>query len=475
MMHASRFCHVLRLRAFRIVFQCAVMTLLLASSALAAPITYTGFTITSGQLGSWRFHNARVFLTFESDTNTVQITTVPDPRGNVTLVYNQIGIARLTIVGDDKTVNATFNQNQIFVSYDQSNGGVGFGSCLPKCSVPLPSTPNLQPAYPLGVSGGTTDAPAVVGLAFDPSPEELALTADLMSDTGLSGRGWACVDFENPDFACSAPTPLMTDKGSLYLFQPYQAEPLATGKVLNAGLFFADATVPDSGFPHSLLAPSTRISSGSITYNVFLVSDVSIGGQFFQNAKIHLSFRSNTAAVKHLPGSGPHAYVNDEGTARVVITKGSTTIKATFDPDQIYVFLDPSTASVGFGSESGGRAYPVTVSECSCNSIQLVGAVSDIINSHGADASLYTSQTEALADVADLTHEIVLADFASSCSPYSAFVPATGICSNLTAPAKLTTDKGDFYLYEPYVQDYSTSPFSNNWAFFWSIFDTGEE
>ena len=475
MMRASRLRKALRIPAFRCALRCAVMTLLAASSALAAPITYTGFTITDGQLGAWEFHNARVFLTFESDTSNVQVATVPNVNGNVSLVYNQIGIARITIVGDDKTVNATFNQNQIFVSYDQSNGGVGFGSCVPNCSVPLPSTLNLQPAYPLGVSGGTTDAPAVVGLAFDPSPEELALTADLISDTGLSGRGWVCVDFVNPNFACSAPTPLRTNKGPLYLFQPYQAEPLATGKVLNAGLFFADATDPDSGFPHSLFSPSTRTSSGRITYNVFLVSDVSIGGQFFPNAKIHLSFRSNASAVKLLSGTGPNAYVNDDGIARVVITKGSTTIKAKFDQDQIYVFFDPSTGSVGFGSKSGGRAYPVTLSECSCNSIQLVGAVSDIINSTEADAGLYTSQTEALADVTDLRHEIVLADFASSCSPYTAFVPATGICSNLTAPAKLTTDEGDFYLYEPYTQDYSTSPFSNNWAIFWSIFNSGEE
>ena len=128
------------------------------------------------------------------------------------------------------------------------------------------------------------------------------------------------------------------------------------------------------------------------------------------------------------------------------------------------MFFDPSTASVGFGSKSGGRAYPVTLSECSCNSVQLVGAVSDIINSSEADAGHYTAQTETLANVTDLTHEIVLADFASSCSPDTAFVPATGICSDLTAPAKLTTNKGDFYLYEPYTQHYSTSPFSNNWA-----------
>src|SRR5271169_5828988 len=215
--HISRFSKILRMAAFRCALPCAIMTVLLASTALAAPITYTGFTITDGQLGSWHFHNARVFLTFESDTSNVQVTTVPNVNGNVSLVYNQTGVARITIVSDDKIVNATFNSNQIFVSYDLSNGGVGFGSCVPNCSPSLPLTPNLQPAYPLGVAGGTVDGPVAVGLAFGPSLEELALSADLISDTGLSGRGWVCVTF--PDFTCPAPTvPLKTNKGDLYLF-----------------------------------------------------------------------------------------------------------------------------------------------------------------------------------------------------------------------------------------------------------------
>jgi hypothetical protein len=181
MVHVSR--KILRIAAFRCVFPCAVMTLLLASVTLAAPITYTGFTITDGKLGSWHFHNARVFLTFESDTSKVQNLTIPVPNTNrsVTIKYNKTGIARITIVGDHKTVKALFKNGQIFVSYDLSNGGVGFGSFAPDGS--------FQPAYPLGVAGGTVDGPAAVGLAFGPSPEELALSADLTSDTGLK-RPW---------------------------------------------------------------------------------------------------------------------------------------------------------------------------------------------------------------------------------------------------------------------------------------------
>ena len=54
-------------------FLVAALALVLGSScAVAAPITYTGFLITDGQLGKWSFHNARVILTFESDTTYVQ-------------------------------------------------------------------------------------------------------------------------------------------------------------------------------------------------------------------------------------------------------------------------------------------------------------------------------------------------------------------------------------------------------------------
>jgi hypothetical protein len=468
MLQVSGLRKILTIAAFRSAPRSVVMALLLASPALAGPITYSGFTITDGKLGSWQFHNARVFLTFESDTNNVQTLNVPIPNTTqtVTIAYNPTGVARITIVGEDRTVHATFKKGQIFASYDLSNGGVGFGSFAPDGS--------FQPAYPLGVAGGTVDGPAAVGLAFGPSPEELALSADLMSDTGLSGRGWVCVTF--PDATCPAPTvPLKTNKGDLFLFQPYQVEPQAPngGKVLNAGLFFADKQDPDSGFPPSLFAESGKASSKDITYNVFLVSDVSIGGRRFNNAKIHLSFSSDTSTVKPLSGTGPKAFVNEDGIARVVITKGSTTIKAKFDRHQIYVFFDPSTGSVGFGSHSGGRAYPVTVTQCACNSPQLVGAVSDIIDSNGADANKYTPKTATL--LTDLTNETVLADFASSCSPYSAFDVVNGFCSNLSAvPAKLTTNEGDFYLFEPYTQTQTSFPFSNNWALFWSNFSSDQ-
>jgi hypothetical protein len=72
----SRLCKILRSAIFRHAIPCALTTFLLASTALAAPVTYTGFTITDGQLGSWTFANARVYLTFQTDTQYVRQTQI---------------------------------------------------------------------------------------------------------------------------------------------------------------------------------------------------------------------------------------------------------------------------------------------------------------------------------------------------------------------------------------------------------------
>src|ERR1700686_260639 len=210
MLPVYRLPKILRMAAVRCALVCAVMTVVFASAAHAAPITYTGFKITDGQLGSWKFHSARVVLTFESDTSYVQTLTIEQT--NI-IAYNPTGIARITIIDGHKTVKAVFNPDQIFVSYDMTNGGVGFGSFAPDGS--------FQPAYPLGVSGGTAQGPAAVGFDLGAGAEELALSADLMHDTGVSGRGWVCVSF--PDPTCPAPAvPFVTNKGPLFLFQPYQ-------------------------------------------------------------------------------------------------------------------------------------------------------------------------------------------------------------------------------------------------------------
>jgi hypothetical protein len=203
---------------------------LAALIANASPITYTAFTIADGKLGEWEFHNARVYLTFESDTNNVQLLQI----SGADIVLNSTGTARITVAGDGRKVRATFMPNQIFVSLDQGGTGdthvlgrgVGFGS---KWSY------GIEPAYPLGIEDGTIDGgdPVAFGngtISFGDLP------IDLVQATQFSGRAWTCIGF--PDRTCPKPVnALKTDRGDLLLYQRYQA--LDNGDVLNGGLFWA--------------------------------------------------------------------------------------------------------------------------------------------------------------------------------------------------------------------------------------------
>ena len=97
------------------------------SYSFPAPVTYTGFTITDGQLGHWKFQrkfqNARVYLTFKGDTKDVQFVQVPvaptDPTlGSVDAYIQQTGVASVTIFSGGKSVHATFAPNQILITSD---------------------------------------------------------------------------------------------------------------------------------------------------------------------------------------------------------------------------------------------------------------------------------------------------------------------------------------------------------------------
>lgn len=201
--------------------------------AHAGPITYTGFTISDGELGGWKFHNARIYLTFDSDTNNVQTMQISD----ADIVINSTGTARITVVGSGRRVTATFAPGQIFVSLDQGftgdthvlGRGVGFGS---KWSY------GLEPAYPLGIEDGTIDGGDP--LLSDGAISFADLPTDLVQATQFSGRAWTCIGF--PDRTCLTPaSALKTDRGDLFLYQRYQVQ--GGGDVLNGGLFWAVPSV----------------------------------------------------------------------------------------------------------------------------------------------------------------------------------------------------------------------------------------
>src|SRR5579864_2362925 len=177
---------------------CAVIVLPLAQNGYAAPVRYTAFTITDGKLGAWEFHNARVYLTFESDTKYIESTTFDlDPNNQdcfsrdtqppcIDVNIIQTGKASVAIVSGGKVVLATFVPGQIFVSVDLGRTieephldarGIGFGSM---------TATSFEPTYPLGINEGPLhwDFSGHVSHGL-PSPQVTALSNDLQHDTGF--------------------------------------------------------------------------------------------------------------------------------------------------------------------------------------------------------------------------------------------------------------------------------------------------
>jgi len=451
----------------------AIAIFLAASFAFAGSITYTGFTITDGQLGAWTFHNARVILTFGSDPNYVQ--TLTQACVGTDAAFNSTGAARVTIIDHEKVVTARLAPNQLFVSFDQDFGGVGIGSFNPGPPF-VPATcsnaASLQPAYPLGLHHGTMDSAGFTGDSSY-SPNQQAFPDNLQGNVGFSGKGYVCDGI--PQELCVASTaPLLTDHGYLFLAEPYQAYRNANLVSLNGAFFFQQTSLSGFPLPRSVLAPSSSVANGSITYHIFLVSDVSLNGQLFQNASIHLSFQSNTSRVTPLALGGPNGYINTHGVARVDIKSGTSTVSAEFARGQIYVYFDPMTASAGFGSVSGGRGYPAALFPTAVHQdTELLAAVADILN---GGTTYYTPETIDLANATDLKHETMLAEYVSSCGNFDFSI---GVCNDLINFPKLITDQGDFYLYQVYNRNSFTDPTpavrsSDNWGVFWTTYPIQE-
>ncbi|KAA6457250.1 hypothetical protein DYQ86_23255 [Acidobacteria bacterium AB60] len=305
------------------------------------------------------------------------------------------------------------------------------------------------------------------------SANQQAFPNNLKGDVGFSGTGYSCIGV--PRLDCETATkPLTTDHGDFYLFQPYLGMDAAGYPTSMNGALFIQTT-RDLGLPlpASALLLSSNHASGLITYHMLLVSDVSLDGKLYQNATIHLSFESKVSAVRPLAGAGPSGAINSNGAARVEILRGDRTISAEFDPGQIYIYFDPETASAGFGSFSGGRAYPAMVSPTNAHGdSHLTAAVSAILTTGSSD---FSPATSTLAHATDLKHETMLSDFVSSCTDYD-FTNLVGTCYNLPASSRLTTNRGDFFLYQPYNMNGNVDPSnavrsSDNWGIFWTTFD----
>ena len=447
-----------------------LVALVLASTAAADPVTYTGFTITDGQLGSWKFHNGLVYLSFQGDTKDVQFMQFTDPFGSTadTYVISQ-GTATVTIVSGGRTVHATFDPGQILVSSDLGSSGddhvgargVGFSS--------LTAT-GLEPAYPLGIEDGPLDW----GDIFDPgiaSPALDLLTFDLQSSTSFGGRAWSCVGFPGD---CQAPNPLHTDRGDLTLANPYMSgRPPFADDSLSAGFFIADVGGALDRPPRSVRHARQEGKHG-ITYRAYTISDVMLGKEYFFGAQVYLTYEADASKVKTFDnGASSYGFINHSGRARLTIVSGGTVRTASFRRGEIYVYYDVGSSTVGFGSKRWGRGYPLALTanhDSQGNGLvenTQVEAVSDIIRVP-ANAANYTEETATL--VTDLTNATVLSGSANSCIALDLL---TSACSDFTAPG-LMTSRGRFQIFEDFTEDERLQdppvpgPYSIQWGVFWA-------
>jgi hypothetical protein len=192
----------------------AAMALMLglARPAQALPVNYSLDVYgnnTSGSIGGVPFSNAQIYLTFSGDTSNIVPYSITTPDGKTTSGYqilsNASTVATVSIYEGTTTYNATFLPAAgIYVSVDNTNGGIGFGSAgVPPTDPTFPGNP-VYPEAQLGNNGNLAGAITL-------SNYNLA--------TGFSWSGWSisCVGF--PLTCASAGPPLPTTAGDLILDQ----------------------------------------------------------------------------------------------------------------------------------------------------------------------------------------------------------------------------------------------------------------
>jgi hypothetical protein len=210
----------------------AAFSALSTCAAFAEKITYTfsGAGDIEGTLGGVAIGGATngvpnqvLNFTFVSDT----LNVLPFTFANVHGFENLVGTASFSIIDtatDLVVAQGTFLPSDgIFISIDNVNGGVGFGS-----DGVLPTSPSFptDPVYPFGIAPNTRAEPEV-------------LSYDLKSSITLNGpNSLSCLGFPS---ICNTPTPLATTAGPLILGLNQGSDPFSK---VDYGIFSA-TTVPE--------------------------------------------------------------------------------------------------------------------------------------------------------------------------------------------------------------------------------------
>jgi len=198
----------------------------------AAPVLYKATTVASGRLGPASFTYARLTISLFSDTSAVRTDVV-----NGAVIYrNGGGIGTVTITQTDgTTLHAFFSPREIYARYDTKLGLVGFASALGTtypivigCFDPMTCSDIGQNdgvslnAHFDGLATQLADIAAVPADANYVSFSVLNLATNLSSSTLQTGYAHVCsVAFQVYTCPVTLSGPLHTDRGDLFLMDPY--------------------------------------------------------------------------------------------------------------------------------------------------------------------------------------------------------------------------------------------------------------
>jgi hypothetical protein len=201
------------------------------------------------------------------------------------------------------------------------------------------------------------------------------------------------------------------------------------------------------------LAIAGGTSAHPIVYKLYATTDGTIGGKAFADAKVVLSFFSDTDDAVTATENGVTVYRNDHGRADIAITQAGSTTVARIEPHQLFVRYDPTNAVLGFGSvlaSAVNNTYPLvlvcTTSSTPCyfgssngNFGTIISAIADL-NANPALVTRYSQRIQSLR--LDLKGPTLLTGYSSACA--TAYSNTSGECPT-TAPVAIKTDQGDLY------------------------------
>ncbi len=171
-----------------------------AAPSHAVPIRYMEQVYggnASGSLGGVSFTNAIFVLTFDGDTDDVVPYSIPGASG-YEIVAGTAAIQIFDAASRALLAQATFLPSAgIYVSVDNTNNGIGFGS---HGALPTEAGFPGEPVYPSGLL----------------APTGAVTSYDLAGSFDVLGFALSCVGFGGPT-GCNAPYALQTDAGDLVL------------------------------------------------------------------------------------------------------------------------------------------------------------------------------------------------------------------------------------------------------------------